>query len=244
MRWLFALLPLIVVLTDTPALAAGAPSDTTRLPTFTMRYDVSWSGIGIGTIDLSLKPWAGRPDCYRYSAATHPTMLFRLVYGTLNQSSEFCTSEDRLRPQHFKSSLPGDDKQTYALDFDWNAHTVTDDHGRVRHIPDDAVDSLSLQQAVRLWVLSHADSIDADAATRTADFTMVDDHNQTPYRFRFAGHKTVGVPAGHFDTLLMERIDTPGKVGRFWLAPSRGYMPVKSETRNGRSPAVVMELSR
>lgn len=214
------------------------------LPSFDYRYDVSWGVIGVGTLDLRLQPQPGHSGCYHYSTTTDPNMLVQMVYGAPSQYSDFCLVDGQVRSQHFESKLPGDDKQSYTLDFDWAGHTVTDGNGQSRTIPDDAVDSLALQQAVRLWVLAHLPSADADADPQTARFTMVDNKHLTHYQFRFAGHKAIDTPAGHFDTLLMERIDTPGKIGRFWLAPSRGYMPVKSETKIGGKPAVTLVLDK
>lgn len=219
------------------ALAGAATADTPALPSLDLSYSASWGGLGVGSIEVALKP-EGNPGCYRYTNTSHPTALVRSLYGSPNQISLFCVQDGRIRSQHFESILPGDDKQSYKLDFDWSKHTVTDQNGQVRSIPDDAVDSFALQQAVRLWVLAHA----KDEKPPVAEFTMVDNKNLTHYQFRFAGHQQVEVPAGTFDTLLMERIDNPDKVGRFWLAPDRYYLPAKTETKNGGKPTVQMVL--
>jgi len=162
-----------------------------------------------------------------------------MLYGSANQTSLFCLKDGRIRSQRFESTLENDPKQSYTLDFDWDKHTVTDNSGQVRQIPDDAIDSFALQQAVRLWVLAHAN----DAKPPVAEFTMVDNKNLTHYQFRFSGHQKIDTPAGSFDTLLMERIDNPDKIGRFWLAPDRGYMPVRTETKGGKA-LVTLVLAR
>ncbi|MDR3415983.1 MAG: DUF3108 domain-containing protein [Nevskia sp.] len=216
--------------------ADGAPAP---LPNLDYRYDAHWGGLDVGQVEIALKPDGGQ-GCYRYTNVSNPTGLVRALYGAPNQTSLFCVRDGRIQSRRFESSLPGDDKQSYTLDFDWDKHTVTDGKGQVRSIPDDAVDSFALQQAVRLWVLAHA----GDASPPEAAFTMVDGKNLTHYRFRFSGHQKVDTPAGSFDTLLMERIDNPDKIGRFWLAPDRGYMPVRIETKNGGKPMVGMELAK
>lgn len=226
-----------------PAMAAQATSSaSSALPSFNYHYDVSWGAIGVGTLDLSLKPQAGHPGCYHYATITQPNALVAMIYGAPSQSSDFCIENGQVRSQHFVSKLPGDDKQSYTLDFDWSRHQVVDENGKRRDIPDDAVDSLALQQAVRLWVLDHRTELNASTQPLIAKFTMVDNKHLTHYRFKFGGEQKIDTPAGHFDTLLMDRVDTSGKVGRFWLAPSRGYMPVKSETKIGGRPAVTMVL--
>lgn len=228
-----------------PAMAAQtAPPDTSALPSFNYHYNVSWGAIGVGTLDLSLKPQVDHAGCYRYATTTAPNALVAMFYGAPSQSSDFCIVDDHVRSQHFVSKLPGDDKQSYTLDFDWSRHQVVDENSNRRDIPDDAVDSLALQQAVRLWVLDHRAELNASTQSLIAKFTMVDNKHLTHYQFKFGGEQKIDTPAGHFDTLLMDRVDTPGKIGRFWLAPSRGYMPVKSETKIGGKPAVTMALAK
>lgn len=218
--------------------AGAANSDNPPvLPSLDLVYSASFGGLGVGSVEVTLKP-EGDPGCYRYTNTSSPSALVRALYGSPNQTSLFCVRDGRIRSRHFESILPGDDKQSYKLDFDWTRHTVTDQLGQSRDIPDDAIDSFALEQAVRLWVLAHAN----DEKPPVAEFTMVDHKNLTHYQFRFGGHQQVQVPAGTFDTLLMERIDNPDKVGRFWLAPDRGYLPAKIETRNGGRPTVQMVL--
>jgi hypothetical protein len=209
--------------------ACAARAGETSLPSMDYTYDGDAMGMSLGEVHIALKP-DGAAGCYRYSNTSNPSGLVKMLYGSANQASQFCLKDGRIRSQHFESVLQNDPRQSYTLDFDWDKHTVTDNNGQVRQIPDDAIDSFALQQAVRLWVLAHA----SDATPPVAEFTMVDNKNLTHYKFRFSGHQKIGTPAGSFDTLLMERIDNPDKIGRFWLAPDRGYMPVRTETKGGK----------
>jgi len=209
------------------------------LPKLDYSYDASWGGMSLGQVEIALRPEA-ESGCYRYTNTSNPNALVRALYGSPNQTSRFCLKDGRIRSQHFESVVPGDDKRSYTLDFDWAKHTVIDQNGQVRTIPDDAIDSFALEQAVRLWVQAHA----GDGTPPIAEFTMVDNKNLTHYQFKFSGHQKIDTPAGSFDTLLMERIDNPDKQGRFWLAPDRAYMPVRIETKNGGKPMVVMVLAK
>ncbi len=232
--WLALLLGAGVTMSAQADTAAAAP-----LANLDYSYSASWGGMGVGQVEVSLRP-EGAAGCYKYTNTSNPSALVRALYGSPNQTSLFCLKDGQIRSQHFESVLQGDDKQSYKLDFDWSKHTVTDQNGQVRTIPDDAVDSFALQQAVRLWIQAHA----GDSTPPTAEFTMVDNKNLTHYQFKFSGHQKIDTPAGSFDTLLMERIDNPDKQGRFWLAPDRGYMPVKIETKNGGKPMVSMVLTK
>jgi hypothetical protein len=221
------------------AVAEPAAATAVSLPNLDYSYNASWGGMNIGQVEVRLRP-EGEAGCYRYTNTSNPNALIRALYGSPNQTSLFCIRDGRIRSQHFESVLQGDDKHSYTLDFDWSKHTVTDQNGQARTIPDDAIDSFALEQAVRLWVQTHA----GDGTPPVAEFTMVDNKNLTHYLLKLGSHQKIDTPAGSFDTLLMERIDNPDKQGRFWLAPDRGYMPVRIESRNGGKPIVAMVLAK
>lgn len=219
--------------------AASAAAGAAPLAEFESVYAVSWGGLPVGDARVALKADAGE-GCYIYTTTTRPVGFVKALYGSPNQASHFCVRDGRVRSQRFESVLEGDDKQSYTLAFDYAQHRVTDENAQTREIPDEAVDSFSLQQAVRLWAAAHAE----DKQPPIGEFTMVDRKNFTHYQFRIAGRETVSTPAGEFDTLRIERIDNPDKVGLFWVAPARDYLPVRIETRNGGKPAVLLSLKK
>lgn len=222
------------VATAGTAAAADAP-----LPNLDLVYSVNYGGIGAGDADVSLKPDA-KAGCYIYETKTRPVGFIKMLFGSPNQVSRFCVDNGVVRSLRYESVLKGDDKQSYVLDFDYQKLKVTDENGLVREIPGDAIDSFALQQAVRLWVARHA----ADATPPIARFTMVDRKNLTHYQLKLAGRETIKTPAGSFETIRLERIDNPDKIGRFWLAAERDWMPVKIETKSGSKPSVVLTLKR
>lgn len=216
---------------------SAATASEPRLPAVDLFYDVTWAGIGVGQAEFRLKPDASAPDCYVYDSLTHPTGLAALLYGAPQQHSWFCLRGGRVVPRQMSSSGAG---QNYVLRFDWARRVVTGGRDGARELPEGAVDSVSLQQAVRLWAIEQAGRADPQPGR----FVMVDDHNIQTDVFRVAGRDKVTVPAGTFDTVVVERIDAPGKTARFWLAPARDWMPVKAVQRNGHGPSVEMRLMR
>lgn len=210
------------------------------LGTFRYSYAVSWAGIGIGTLSLSLGPWSGHPGCYRYATKTFPNSIVRLLYGSPSETSLFCVVHGQIQSERFVSKLPGRPGQSYTLEFNWKRGVVTNNKGISRKIPADAVDSLAIQQAVRLWILRNREVSQGDIAR----FTMVDDKHLTKYKLKFDGKRMIKTPAGRFATLYIRRIDNHGKVAQFWLAPARKDMPVKSMVRNGGRPSVTLLLTR
>ncbi len=219
--------------------AQAAAAVDAPLPALNLVYSVNYGGIGAGEADVSLKPDA-KAGCYVYETKTRPVGFIKMLFGSPNQVSRFCVEGGVVRSQRFESVLQKDDEQSYVLDFDYAKRQVTDENGAVREIPAEAVDSFALQQAVRLWVAKHA----GDASPPIAEFTMVDRKNLTHYQLKLAGRETIKTPAGDFDTIRLERIDNPDKVGRFWLAAERDWMPVKIQTKSGNKPTAVLTLKR
>lgn len=233
---------LAVAIVTAGSVQAAAAVDA-PLPALSLVYSVNYGGIGAGDADVSLKPdptVGAKAGCYIYETRTRPVGFIKMLFGSPNQVSRFCVEGGVVRSQRFESVLENDDKQSYVLDFDYAKRQVTDENGVVREIPSEAVDSFALQQAVRLWVAKHA----ADASPPLAEFTMVDRKNLTHYQLKLAGRETIKTPAGSFETIRLERIDNPDKVGRFWLAAERDWMPVKIETKSGNKPTAVLTLKR
>ena len=201
------------------------------LPELTAQYTVEWGGMSLGDAAVTLKA-AETPGCYRYESATKPIGMVRWIYGSPYERSEFCIEKNRVVPKHFVFSNPKREKDGFTLDFDWTAKTVSSNRASPRPLPDNAQDRFGLQQAVRLWVLQNLDKKDPG----TVEFTMVEDDRMKVYKFAIAGREKLKVPAGEFDTVLVQRVDDPKKTSKFWLAPSRDYMPVKVEQiKNGDS---------
>jgi hypothetical protein len=219
--------------------AAAARADDAALPSLDYTYAGSFGGLSIGDVNVSLKP-EGEAGCYKYTTISKPAGFVRALYGSPNQFSSFCVKDGHIVSKRFEARLEGDDKQSYTLDFAADGTSVTDENGVKRDVPAGTVDNFSLQQAVRLWVIAHA----KDSNPPIAEFDTVDRKNITHYKFQLSGHEQVQTPAGSFDTIKMERIDNPKKVGLFWIAPGKDMMPVKITTQSGNAPAVELILRK
>jgi Protein of unknown function (DUF3108) len=207
-------------------LAAGAATAAEpALPELNMRYAVAWRGMGLGNAIITLKQ-QGAAGCYRYESLTEPSALVRMFYGKPREVSDFCVRKGRIVPQRFEFKSPKDE-ESFTLEFDTAAGKVRGGPKETRDLPANAQDRFGIQQAVRLWVLEHLKS---EPGAEIAEFAMVDDHRIRHYKFAITGRETVDVPAGRFeDAVLVQRVDDKKKSIKFWLAPSRDYMPVKVE---------------
>lgn len=220
---------------------APAPlhAEEPQLPEFRVAYAVTWNGISLGDATITLKREGGA-DCYRYESVTNPVGVVRMFYGRPHETSDFCVRSGRVVPQKFVFDNPKDGERSFTLEFDVAGGKVRDGRGGVRDIPPNAQDRFGLQQAVRLWALARVK--EKDPAGETVDFAMVDDRRVKTYRFAITGRETITIPAGRFDTIVVQRVDDPKKSSKFWIAPERDFMPIKVEQLRGGKADLRMVL--
>lgn len=202
------------------------------LPELALRYAASWGGTGLGEVVITLKP-AGARDCYRYESVSDPVGIVRWFYGKPREVSEFCIAGGKVVPKRFEHVA----RDGFSLEFDTAAGKVRDHKGRTRDIPAGAQDRFGLQQAVRLWAMANASVKEA-----SAEFPMVDEDRVRTYRFAITAREAIKIPAGTFDTLRVERVDNKRRISRYWIAPERGWMPVKVESGRDGKVQLRMEL--
>jgi hypothetical protein len=221
-----------------PALASAADTLSARSD----RYQVQWGSISLGEGTIRLTPLGG--DCYRYESITDPVSLVRWTYGAPRETSEFCLVGGQVRAQRFAFQNDKRSKDSFSLEFDWKNSVVrvlANGELSQRPIEGPVYDRFVIREAARLWAKQHA----GDTGKPEASFTMVEDDRIRTYRFAITGRETVDVPAGRFETLRVERVDNPRKSYRYWLAPSRDYLPVKIEhLKDGKAELRMQLLSK
>ena len=201
------------------------------------RYSVQWGSISLGDGTISLKPLGN--GCFEYHSKTNPIALVRWTYGSPQENSEFCVVDGRVQPQRFEY-LSGKRSDDFSIEFDHkNASAKLINNGNITQIKltPDTTDRFSVREAVRAWVIAENGRIGAER-----DFDFIDDDKLRHYRFAIKAKETVKTEAGSFETLRVERIDNPKKSYRYWLAPSRLYVPVKIEHINKGKTELRMSL--
>ncbi|MES2682431.1 MAG: DUF3108 domain-containing protein [Pseudomonadota bacterium] len=220
------------------ALCALLPAQAASLTPTKLSYDVAWSGTPLGTGTLTLTAEAG--DCYRYELATNPIGVVRWIYGSPKESSQFCVRDGLVVPSAMSFSNPKRPKDGFALSFDFVKGKVLGGRNGALDIKPGTLDRLSVQQAARLWVKTHVN--DAKPGTLV---TPVADHKRIKtYTFAIKGKGMVDTPAGRFEAIQFERIDDPKTTLRFWLAPSKDYMPVKVQNIEDGEDKVSLTLKK
>ncbi len=203
------------------------------------RYEVEWGSIPLGAGTIRLQPMGN--NCYIYESTTDPIALVRWTYGAPSESSQFCIVDGEVRARRFSYQNDKRKKDNFSLEFDWKTDTVRllrNGTLSQRSLPGLAYDRFVIREAVRLWVMRNADQ----ASVPEAEFALVDDDSIRSYRFAIIGLETVDTPAGRFEALRVERVDNPRKTYRYWLAPSRDYVPVKIEHLKDGKPELRMSL--
>jgi hypothetical protein len=222
------------VLLAAALLATGAAAAEPKLPELKLRYAAAWNGMGLGEIVVTLKP-DDKPDCYRYESASAPVGMVRWFYGKPSETSQFCVSGGKVVPKKFSFEA----RDGFSLEFDMAAGKVKDDRGREREVPANAQDRFGLQQAMRLWLITHQSEKDPGPV----EFTMVDVDRVRTYKFAITAREKIEIPAGAFDTIRVERVDSKKRISRFWIAPSKDWMPVKVESGKNGKVELRMELT-
>lgn len=214
----------IAMIAVTADKASAAVTDS-----FTATYKVNYGFIGLGELTFKLRP-AKSSGCYIYSGQGHPNAIVSMLVGELSDESRFCITDNNIiQPHYFRHHEEGDPEDSYTLNFDWDNGTVRyqnrDGNIRVMSLPDTATDPLSLQVAARLWLASS----EKPAELPNRHFTLVDENEIKTYTLAVEPGGTTVVPAGRFETLVVERVDDKEETLRFWLAAYADWIPVKVE---------------
>lgn len=205
-------------------------ASATATDSFTATYSVSYGFLGLGTLSFELKP-GDQSGCYVYSGQGQPSALVSMLVGNLSDVSRFCvTAAGKIHPQYFRHHEDGSPDDSYTLQFDWQNGTVRyqnrNGNIRVMALPQTATDPLSLQVAARVWV---TDTVQPGQppAQQTRKFRLVDEDEIKTYTLAIRPGGTISVPAGDFDTVIVERVDDKDETLRFWLAAYADWIPVR-----------------
>lgn len=209
------------------------------------RYRVRWGSMTLGEAHFRLAPIDGEPGCYRYETVTDPVGIVRLFYGRPHELSEFCVVDGQIRSRRMRYHNPKKKEDSFELRFDWQARQVTGPGDRVRELPEDAVDRLAMQQAVRLWLMSLPEEAlsrapDSPAPRPALELTMVDEDRMPHYRFEVIGREQLEIDGRRFAAVRVDRVDDPRKAVHFWV-DTGNWRILRFEQRKGDDKPVSIE---
>jgi hypothetical protein len=191
------------------------------LPDFSASYELRLGNLRIGTSHLSLENGTG--GSYVYESSSTPIKLVSWLFKQqLHETSKGTLAGTGVRPDTYQYLRSGGKERREALQFDWQAMTVSnqvEDSGWKMDIPAGTLDKLASQLAMMLAL--------RDGKTDMA-FNIADDGKLREYRFRVVGEETLELPAGTFDTVKITKLRDNKKRETFlWCAPELNYLPVR-----------------
>jgi len=207
-------------------------------------YNVYRGGSLLGEGHIALKPGA-TPDCWFFSQEATPKGWLKLVSGDVLEQSHFCILDGKIRPVAYRFSRDGvgSSKENFSLRFDWPKQQAIYQNGDVRPVTDGTLDRLSLQLALRDWLLSERAATGKEP-TGEHEVIFADRKRIDSYTFQIKAHERVETPAGTFDTTRLDRTDSKNRRTQFWLSPQHGYIVVKAEQQRDDDPVIRLLLTQ
>ena len=207
---------LIVLFLPVPAAADIA------LTPHSAEYKIKISVLG-GRLNTELRT---TPTGYIATHTVTPTGMSRMfARGSIEESSEFNTARDGVRPKSYSSiDTISRDKGKASIWFDWDAGEArgTVNGEEVVSIMDGlAHDRVSIQYELMHDLLNDMPG---------ARYTMFEVDRLRPIEIRNVGTRTVKVPAGKFEVVgIQHQAQGSKRRTTLWCAPDLDYLPVLIE---------------
>jgi len=209
--------------------------DADELKPFEASYAWLWHGLNVAVSTLTLEKTG---DTWSYRSRSEPRGIGRAFSERPTQASVLRVTSAGTQPLSYQAS-DGTSSTRRAIDvkYDW-------DHGRLTGVYEDTKvdlpltagvhDDASVQVAVMVELLRG----------RTPErFALLNKNAVREYRYTREGAATLQTPLGSIATVIYKstRAGSP-RVTRFWLAPDRGYIPLRVEQTRGSDVEWTMEI--
>lgn len=227
------------------AAAAGAaahPVDVVLEPV-TATYALTRGRVRLGEMTTEL---TGPVDgVWRYRSESRATGFVAMFTDiSIDEQSEFRVDDGHTVPLRHDYVMAGSKKdRDFSLVFDWRdlaprgvvRGTVRGDDV-AEPVPPGAVDRHTTPLALALAV--------AAGREFPFEFVMVDRARVRHYEATDDGEEKLDTRAGRFDTarILLTRLDDPERKFWFWLAPERGYLPVRIRSVDDSGRLITVQL--
>lgn len=228
----------LLLMLSAAATAVPASAELRKLAPNESLYELHMGPLTLGEAQFTLVP-GDQDNCYRYQYIAMPHGMAKMFVGVIREVSDFCVTGEGLRSQHYEFHRADRAEKDWSLDFDWGKGVMRGGDPAEQKLPPGTLDRLAIQQAVRQWVIEH---VNDEKPPQEVAFSMGNRTRVTEYRFALGRREKVNVPAGKFDTIIVQRVDDPKKTLRFWLAPERDYTPVKVVQDQDGQPELRMLL--
>jgi hypothetical protein len=200
------------------AIAANAHGETLLTP-HQAEYKVKISVLG-GQLNTELRV---TPDGYIATHVVKPTGMAKLLArGQISETSQFHTSDDGIRPVHFRAddSLTRD-KIKASIQFDWESGEAS---GTVNG---EAVSSTMEQLAYDHVSIQYELMFDLMNGDPSPQYVLFDIDELKTINVSKIGHRTVKVPAGKFEAIgVQHQVVGSKRITTMWCVEALDYLPV------------------
>ncbi len=203
-------------------------------------YDVHASGAIVGQFSFKVsRPGDNNEgNDFVLESSMQPSGIGQLLAsGPLLQLSHFTVKNGRVLPQTYHETRPGEDPPDTTISFDWDGMTVKLPDGEILPIPRRPLDPASAPLQVILTPPS---------AERNLAVNVVSKRGARLHTFKLTGESTLETAIGTMRTLEIREQSQgadPGDFVQIWLAPDRGFVPVKIE-RHRKGIVIAFTLSK
>lgn len=219
------------------AVSADVEADDWLPPPFEAEYRVRFDGIPF-TVSGTRSLTRDADGTLAFRSRIHTWLV------KIDESAHMQVSGDgELRPLDYAFRQRGvAGRKTRLLDFDWVAGHVerSGDKERIRPLDRLLFDPVSWQLALRRdLALGRAGTGDL------LRYPITDGGDPKVYEIAVRETERVELPAGEFETVLLERIFEPGedRVTRIWLAPEHDWLLVRLELTDDDGRTLRLALS-
>ncbi|HKD55335.1 MAG TPA: DUF3108 domain-containing protein [Steroidobacteraceae bacterium] len=218
------------------SLLAASVAAADELRPFTATYDWIWKGMTVAETTVKLEKNAD--GTWTYSSNSSPRGIGKLAPQRPKTVSVLKVTAHGVQPLSYKGD-DGTGSSAKAVDvtYDWNARHIAGVYeGAIVDLAlkPDVQDDSSVQIALMAALLQG----------RTPDrFAVLDKNNVREYQYRKEGEETLKTAIGEVPTVIFasQRANSP-HVNRYWLAPDRGYIPMRVQQKRGDDVQWTMEI--
>jgi len=233
---------LILAMATTSVLVASRaiPATNPSPYPFDALYDVYASGAVVG--QFSYKVSRSNNDVnsndFMLESTMQPSGLGQLLAsGPLLQLSHFTIKNGRVVPHSYQETRPGEDQPDSKINFDWDGMTVELPDGETLPIPQRPLDPASAPLQVIMTPPS---------AERNLTVNVVSRKGTRLHTFKLTGESELETAIGTIRTLEIREQSQgaePSDFVQIWLAPDRGFVPVKIE-RHRKGIVIAFTLAK
>lgn len=230
-RWIAAAALLAVLL------PFGAQADTTGITPYKATYQGS---VSVGSLACQMGLERNADGSYTFQSVSH-AIGFAAMFAkdVITETSHFEMVDGRPRPLEYSyTRAGGKHDKSETIRFDWNKRTaLTVENGQSKTTPlAPGVADRFLTQLIL--------SLDAGSGKLQDEYKVLDHRDITQFTPPKPQEKPLSVPAGRFDTLMVERQDKGSKrVMDFWFAPQLHYLPVQIQQREPDEDTYTLSLT-